>query len=199
MASIDPSQQVPQQQQAPAGWYPSPTDTAQEQYWDGSAWADQFRLADPRARKAAEREQSKAEKAAAKEKANAEKEAAKERDRQARERQAYLNWPPGKANTAFERGDHVFQYSIEVMSQSAVIVSMVGSSTTKTTSDPVEILNAVCHQGWELINGDFVFVQEGQQSRDKLMSSGQNVAIKGTVMGYYLFRRCEANRAASDA
>ena len=34
----------------------------------------------------------------------------------------------------------------------------------------------------------------GQQSRDKFMSSGQNVAVAGTVIGYYLFRRCEANR-----
>jgi hypothetical protein len=39
-----------------------------------------------------------------------------------------------------------------------------------------------------------VFVEEGQQSRDKFMSSGQNVAIKGTTVGYYLFRRCEEHR-----
>jgi hypothetical protein len=26
------------------------------------------------------------------------------------------------------------------------------------------------------------------------MASGQNVAVKGTVIGYYLFKRCEANR-----
>jgi hypothetical protein len=45
-----------------------------------------------------------------------------------------------------------------------------------------------------LVNGSFVFVEEGQQSRDKFMSSGQNVAIKGTTVGYYLFKRSEANR-----
>ena len=53
--------------------------------------------------------------------------------------------------------------------------------------------------GWELVNGDFVFVQEGQQSRDKFMSSGQNVAVKGKVLGNYLFKRCEANRVESDS
>jgi hypothetical protein len=73
---------------------------------------------------------------------------------------------------------------------------MVGSTTRKATGDPSEILNAVCNEGWELVNGSFVFVEQGQQSRDKLMSSGQNVAIKGTVVGYYLFRRCPENRQA---
>jgi hypothetical protein len=39
----------------------------------------------------------------------------------------------------------------------------------------------------------FVFVEQGQQSRDKFMSSGQNVAIKGSVVGYYLFRSNHAH------
>jgi len=39
-----------------------------------------------------------------------------------------------------------------------------------------------------------VFVEQGQQSRDKFLASGQNVAIKGTTVGYYLFSRREANR-----
>jgi hypothetical protein len=80
------------------------------------------------------------------------------------------------------------------MNQEAIIVAMVGSSTKKRTSDPVDVLNSVCHEGWDLVNGSFVFVEEGQQSRDKFLASGQNVATKGPVVGYYLFRRCEANR-----
>ena len=42
------------------------------------------------------------------------------------------------------------------------------------------------------------FVEQGQESRDKFMSSGQNVAIKGATVGYYLFRRCEANKRATN-
>jgi hypothetical protein len=38
---------------------------------------------------------------------------------------------------------------------------------------------------------------KGQQSRDKFLSSGQNVAIRGTTVGYYLFRRCEENRRST--
>lgn len=78
---------------------------------------------------------------------------------------------------------------MDVMNQSAVIVAMVGSSTTQRTSDPSVVLNAVCREGWDLVSGSFVFVEQGQQSRDKFMSSGQNVAIKGETVGYYLFRR----------
>jgi hypothetical protein len=114
-----------------------------------------------------------------------------------KERQAFFRSPAGQARVAFERGDQVFQYAWNVMSQQAIIVPMVGSGTTKQTSDPSEILNSVCHEGWELVNGSFVFVHEGSQSRDKFMSSGQNVAVKGTTIGYYLFKRCPENRRES--
>jgi hypothetical protein len=126
------------------------------------------------------------------EQAEAERRAAEKRAE--KERAAFLKSPVGQAQLAFERGDHLFQYAHDVMSQSAVIVAMVGSTTTKQASDPSEILNAVCNEGWELVNGSFVFVQQGQQSRDKFGSSGQNVATKGTTVGYYLFRRCPENR-----
>jgi hypothetical protein len=79
------------------------------------------------------------------------------------------------------------------MNQQAIIVAMVGSKTRSRTVDPTAVLNAVCHEGWELVTGDFPFVMTGQQSRDKFLSSGQNVAVAGTVMGYYLFKRCESN------
>jgi hypothetical protein len=68
------------------------------------------------------------------------------------------------------------------VNQQAIIVAMVGSTTKKQQADPTAILNALCHEGWELVNGDFVFVTHGQQSRDKFLSSGQNVAVAGTVM-----------------
>jgi hypothetical protein len=105
--------------------------------------------------------------------------------------------PAGRARTAFERGDLIFQCSFDVLSQQAVIVKMVGSATTKQTTDPTETLNAVSREGWELVTGSFVFIEEGQQSRDKFMSSGQNVATKGRTMGYYLFKRNESMLAAS--
>jgi len=108
-----------------------------------------------------------------------------------KQRQAFFRTPAGQARLAFESGDHVFQCAIDVMSQQAIIVAMIGSTTSQRTTDPVAILNSVCREGWELVNGSFVFVEQGQQSRDKFLSSGQNVATKGETVGYYLFRRCE--------
>jgi hypothetical protein len=135
-----------------------------------------------------------AAKAAADEQKRLDTEERKRIERIEQARQSFFATPAGRARQAFENGDHVFQCSIDVMSQQAIIVAMVGSSTSQKTADPTAILNSVCREGWELINGDFVFVEQGQQSRDKFLSSGQNVAIKGTTVGYYLFRRCEANR-----
>src|SRR6266550_692008 len=132
-----------------------------------------------------------------KERRRAAAEAQKQAEQAEQERQAFLRSPVGMARAAFERGDLVFQYSSDLMNQAAIIVTMVGSTTSRKTQDPVEVLNAICREGWDLVNGGFVFVEEGQQSRDKLMSSGQNVAIKGRTVGYYLFRRCEDNRSSS--
>jgi hypothetical protein len=134
------------------------------------------------------------EQAEAKERERREAEARRRIEQIEGARQAFFKTPAGQARLAFERGDHVFQYSLNVMSQEAIIVSMVGSTTSQKTTDPVVILNSVCHEGWELVNGSFVFVEQGHQSRDKFLSSGQNVAIKGATVGYYLFKRCEANR-----
>ena len=136
-----------------------------------------------------------AAKDAAKAVARAEKERQAAARRAEQERQAFLRTPVGQARTAFERGDQLFQFAHDVESQAAVIVSMIGSGTTRTSSDPSEILNAVAREGWELVNASFVFREQGQQSRDKFMSSGQNVAIKGTTVGYYVFRRAAARSA----
>jgi hypothetical protein len=98
-----------------------------------------------------------------------------------RDRLTFYTTPAGRAREAFENGDQVFQYAIDVMSQQAIIVAMVGSRTSAKTTDPSVILNSVCAEGWELVNGSFVFVEQGQQSRDKFMSSGQNVQSRAPL------------------
>lgn len=116
---------------------------------------------------------------------------------QARERMRdeFFRTPAGEARLAFDRGDHVFQFAFNVAHQDPIIVAMIGSRTSTKTADPTAILNSVCHEGWRLLNGSFVFQELGSQSRDKFMSSGQNVAVHGNVVGFHLFERCEANKA----
>jgi hypothetical protein len=113
-------------------------------------------------------------------------------------RSDFFQSPAGLARAAYEREDRVFQYSLDVHSTQAVVVPMVGAYTApKATSDPSEILNSVCREGWDLVNGSFVFLELGSESRDKFLASGQQVAVKGTIVGYYLFRRAEENKVES--
>jgi hypothetical protein len=140
--------------------------------------------------KEARRQREAHEKAAAQEQAERRKEA---EDREKR-RQAFLRSPAGQARTAFARGDQVFQVSIDVKNTEPIIIPMVGSATKSRTSDPTEILNSICNEGWALINGSFVFHELGSESRDKFLASGQNIAVKGTIVGYYLFTRSDASK-----
>jgi hypothetical protein len=137
---------------------------------------------------------------AAKEQLKREQAAAKEDEKRTKAFEKAWNefWasPVGRARAAYRAGDQVFQYSIDVMNQQAIIVKMVGGKTSARTGDPTAILNAVCREGWEIVSADFPFVMTGQQSRDKFLSSGQNVAIAGTVLGYYVFKRCDANQVS---
>jgi hypothetical protein len=116
-----------------------------------------------------------------------------------REAAAFAASPVGQARTAFQQGDRLFQVDFEVMQQTAEIVAMMGSYNTKKANDPTAVLNAIAAEGWELITGSFVFVVQGEQSRDKFMASGQNVAVKGATVGYYLIRRAEENRVDTSA
>jgi hypothetical protein len=95
----------------------------------------------------------------------------------------------GLARRAFAQGDHVFQCSLQVAAQEAVVAAMVGTRVVKTSGDPNEVLNAICSEGWDLVNGSFVFEPEGERSRDRFLASGQQVAVQGQTVGYYLFRR----------
>ena len=125
--------------------------------------------------------------------------AAKAAKQTEREAAAFTASPVGQARTAFQQGDRLFQVDFEVMKQTAEIVAMMGSYNTKKANDPTAVLNAIAAEGWELITGSFVFVVQGEQSRDKFMASGQNVAVKGATVGYYLFRRAEENRVDTSA
>jgi hypothetical protein len=79
---------------------------------------------------------------------------------------------------AFERGDNIFEYT-----ESA---SLEGGYTTGRYGRPfkavqdVGLLNEICRQGWELVNGSVSKWDPGNSAY---------------MVGFYIFRRCEANRA----
>ncbi len=113
-----------------------------------------------------QRDERKANKAAEKAEAKAEK-----------RRAEFERSPTGLARAAFERGYQVFQLSYDVTSQKPVIVAMDGNTVEAESADSNVILNSVCDEGWDLVTGSLLFLEQGQQR-----------------VGYYLFRRCPDNK-----
>ena len=120
--------------------------------------------------------------------------AEKKRQKEAREHEQFMAGPAGQARIAFGRGDFVFQASFDVLNQQHMVVPMLNAYSLTTSSDPTVVLNAICREGWELHNSGFAFLHEGEESRDKFLASGQHVAVRGKMMGYYVFKRCDVNR-----
>lgn len=86
------------------------------------------------------------------------------------------------AREAFERGDHVFQYTESASLEPDGFTEGYYGRPFKPVQQ-VSIPNGICRAGWELVNGSV--------SR---WESGNSVYM----VGFYLFRRCEANRRPPD-
>jgi hypothetical protein len=97
------------------------------------------------------------------------------------------------AQEAFARGDEVLQLAIPLDQQSG----QVGPDGGYTSSQNWEVsseLNQVVNQGWSLLSAAVVFVPTSQVSRDKFVTSGQQLAVSGQVVGYYVFTRDETKK-----
>jgi len=186
-------QQAPAPQAGETGWYPDPLGTTAERFWDGQ-WMALIRT--PRLRLAAEalvREEAQQgprlslltrvpslqlpplskEK---REQRTREREHLKQRLWLEAERQAFFQSPAGRARLAFERGQHLFQYELEIdRVQPTVIPGPVGAPA-RATEDAVDILNSVVVEGWKLVDGKFFYVEP-----------------RGLV-GCYLFKRSKKRR-----
>jgi hypothetical protein len=71
--------------------------------------------------------EQRAEEVRIREQRHQEAEAQKRSEQIEKERKTFFNTPAGRARIAYDRGDHVFQYSIDVMSQQAIVVSMAAA------------------------------------------------------------------------
>ena len=186
-------QQAPAPQANEPGWYPDPLGSTAERFWDGQ-WRELIRT--PRLRVAAEalvREEAEQgsrlplltrmpslqlpplskEK---REQRSREREHLKQRLWMEAERQAFFQSPAGRARLAFDRGQQLFQYELEIdRVEPTVIPGPVGASP-RTTEDAVDILNSVVVEGWKLVDGRFFYVEP-----------------RGLV-GCYLFKRSKKRR-----
>jgi hypothetical protein len=109
-----------------------------------------------------------------------------EAERQQRE---FDRSPIGIARTAYGRGDRLLQISLDLDSQQPWLIPMTGVGTVRASTDPNEVLNGIAAEGWDLVTAGFPFLEEGSISRDAFLRSGQQVSVKGSVVGFYVFRR----------
>lgn len=184
---------APAPQAQEPGWYPDPLGTTAERFWDRQ-WMELTRT--PRLRLAAE--------ALVREEAqqaprppllaripslqlpplSKEKRAQRSREREhlqqrlwmETERQAFFQSPAGRARLAFERGQHLFQYELEIDRVEPTVIPGPVGAAARTTEDAVDILNSVVDEGWKLVDGKFFYVDS-----------------RGLV-GCYLFKRSKKRR-----
>jgi hypothetical protein len=72
----------------------------------------------------------------------------------------------------------------------------LGRTRAVTHAGTLAAIEAV---GWRLEHVGYVFVVTSESSRDKLLASGQQVAVSGRTLGIYLFRNTDAQMAARGA
>lgn len=106
--------------------------------------------------------------------------------------EAWQRSPQGKAVAAYNRGDEFFQVEIPHASITGFTNAAFNAATAGTVRRQptrTDLLGQIEEAGWRLEHADWVYVQTGQNSRDKFMASGQQVVVTGEVLGIYLFRR----------
>lgn len=113
-----------------------------------------------------------------------------------REHEQFLATPLGQARTAFANGDALFQVDFPITIHRPKGANRVEATNSARSNETTETLNAIYGEGWELMTGGFVFVVQAEDSRNKVMSSGQNVEVKGETRGYYIFRRDETRKTS---
>jgi hypothetical protein len=115
----------------------------------------------------------------------AREERAEERERQRQmasveaAEQAFYRTPAGKARIAYKRGQHLFQYELELDAIEPTIIPGLPGSPARETTDPVDILNSVSVEGWKLVTGKFIYSE-----------------MRNGVIGCYLFKRSQKRHLA---
>jgi len=99
--------------------------------------------------------------------------------------------PVGQATSAKEQGQGFFEIQLHVGSSQRDSTIWGGNNTNLTrtnTASPAGTLAAIESVGWKLEHVGYVFMVTSESSRDKLLASGQQIAVSGQTVGIYLFR-----------
>ena len=176
------------------GWYPDPLGSTAERYWDGSWWNDtrasQRRLT-PEALSNGNgngrRHDGLGLRSLRPSLLLLGRDARERRDREREDelrqrttelaRQDFYRTPAGRARVAFERGQSLFQYELDVGRMEAIVIPSLHHQPPLETTDPVDVLNSVVAEGWKLVNSEF-----------------HHVEMRGGMVGCYIFKRSPKRR-----
>jgi len=114
----------------------------------------------------------------------AERRAAEER----RKAEEFAKTPAGQARAARAAGAKLFQISLPLSQTTGQTVAMMTAFATTTTTEHATTLDSIEAEGWRLEHAGYVYRITGSVSRDKFLSSGQQEAMHGEIVGIYLFR-----------
>jgi|CXWL01.1.fsa_nt_gi hypothetical protein len=99
------------------------------------------------------------------------------------------NEPPAdQARAAKAAGVRLFQLALPLSQTTGHAVAMVGTYASTTTARHASILDSIEAEGWRLEHAAYVYRVTGSVSRDKFLSSGQQEAVHGEIVGVYIFR-----------
>jgi len=174
------------------GWYPDPLGSTAERYWDGS-WGDDIRTSQRRLPEEALSNGNGRGHGGLRLRSlrpylpllgRADREMrVREREEEVRqriaelERQAFYRTPAGRARVAFERGQSLFQYELDVGRMEPIVIPGLHYQPPLETTDPVDVLNSVVAEGWKLSNSEFHFLE-----------------MRGGMVGCYIFKRSPKRR-----
>jgi hypothetical protein len=147
--------------------------------------SDEATAAQRAADKAAAQERKAQERVAAEQKREEERLAGE----RARQEAAFNRSPAGQARTCYQRGDHLFQVSIDLEKVTSHVVAMSNAYTGRHARDVSDVINSIAAEGWAFHTLSTTFVNEGEESRDRFLATGQQTAVRGRVVGTYVFTR----------
>jgi hypothetical protein len=170
------------------GWYPDPLGSTAERYWDGS-WGDDIRASQRRLTGEALSNGSGPGPGglrllslplfgrAARERRGREREDEVRQRITELARQEFYRTPAGRARVAYERGQSLFQYELDVGYMEAIVIPAEHHQPALETTDPVDVLNSVVAEGWKLTNSEFHYIE-----------------MRGGMVGCYIFKRSPKRR-----
>jgi hypothetical protein len=83
----------------------------------------------------------------------------------------------------------LFQVSFDLMNVQSIVIPMTNAYTQRQANDVSEVLNSIVREGWTFASLSTAFVHEGEESRDRFLASGQQTAVRGRLVGTYVFSR----------